>query len=73
MNIAKFLRALILKIIFEPLLELYSFFLLTVSFNFPVISLVVGPRPNKHITFIFNLFMKLKVARVVDRKLTLTD
>ena len=27
--------------------------------NFPVVSLVVGPRPKKLLTLIFNLFMEL--------------
>ena len=60
MNIAKILRTSIMKIIFERLLEIYRFFLFTASMNFPGISLVVAPRPNKRVTLSFNLFIKVK-------------
>ena len=35
-----------------------QFLCLTVPMNFPVISVVFGPRPNKLVTLVFNLFMK---------------
>lgn len=36
-----------------------QFFLLTVSINCPVISVIFGHRPNRLLILIFNLFMKL--------------